>query len=73
MPKLEPVATERLAATEFNKDASDFEKLSWACDELQRRINANKVCEIRKQDNTGLQNRLIKLIGTKRNETCHKL
>ena len=70
MPKLEPVATARLTATEFDKDASDFEKLNWAYDELKRRINVNKVCDIRKQENTGLQNRLVKLIGTKPVISC---
>ena len=65
MPKLEVVASEGQTATSFNRNASDFEKLCWAISELEKkRVNLN-MCDIRKPVNANLQNRLVKLIGTK--------
>ena len=66
MPKLEVVASEGQTATNnFNKNASDFEKLCWAISELEKKhVNLN-MCDIRKPVNANLQNRLVKLIGSK--------
>ena len=50
---------------DFEK-ASDFEKLKWAIAELEKLEKVNiKTCDIRKPINVRLQNRLVKLIGTK--------
>ena len=65
MPKLEPVAIAGQTATGFDDKSSDFEKLQWAIAELTRREKVVHVCDIRKDVNTNLQNRLVKLIGTK--------
>ena len=65
MPKLEAVASEGQPATVFDKNASNFEKLCWAISELEKKqVNVN-MCDIRKPVNAKLQNRLVKLIGTK--------
>ena len=65
MPKLDSVVLAGQTATGFDEKASDFEKIQWAIAELEKRVNVNKVCDIRKSASKGLQNRLAKLIGSK--------
>ena len=65
MPKLNSVVLAGQTATGFDEKASDFEKIQWAIAELEKRVNVNKVCDIRKSASKGLQNRLAKLIGSK--------
>ena len=53
--------------TGFNEKSSDFEKIQWAIAELTK-IEKKKnehLCDIKKNVNAGLQNRLVKLIGSK--------
>ena len=50
-------------AAGFNSDASNYQKLMWAISELEK-VHVNK-CDIRKPVNMNIQNRLVKLIGTK--------
>ena len=63
--KLISVTQERQTVAGFDHKASDFEKIQWAISELEKRVSVNKVCDIRKPVNVGLQNRLVKLIGSK--------
>ena len=58
-----PVADEA-TATGFDAKSSEYEKLIWAISELEKR-NKVKICNIRKPVNSGLKNRLVKLIGSK--------
>ena len=44
---------------------SDFEKLCWAINELEKKHVNVKMCDIRKPVNANMQNRLVKLIGSK--------
>ena len=51
--------------TGFNDKSSDFEKLQWAIAELSKREETAYLCDIRKSVNTSMQNKLVKLIGSK--------
>ena len=63
MPKLEGVASRRQEATTFDSTASNYDKLMWAISELEKRdVN---ICDIRKPADAKIQNKLVKLIGTK--------
>ena len=62
--KLAPVAATGCTATGFKPESSEYEKLLWAISELEKR-NKVKICNIRKSVNSGLQNRIVKLIGSK--------
>ena len=68
--KLSSVAPERQTVAGLSEDASDFEKVQWAISELEKRVRVNSICDIRKPVNTGLQNHIIKLIGTKPIVSC---
>ena len=67
--KLDSVALERPRVTGFSEDASEFEKLQWAISELEKRVEVKSI-DIRKSVNVGLQNRLVKLIGSKPIVSC---
>ena len=58
--------------TGFSENASDFEKLNWAINELERRekVEVKKIVDIRRPVNAGLTNRLAKLIGSKPIVSC---
>ena len=65
--KLDPVAIAGQTATGFNDKSSDFDKLQWAIAELEKREKNDTFyhIDIKKDLNTGLRNRLVKLIGSK--------
>ena len=62
--KLAPVVGAGHLTTDFNENASDYEKLQWAISELEKRVSI-KSCDIRRSVNGILSNRLVKLIGKK--------
>ena len=51
--------------TGFSNLSSDYEKLQWAIAELEKREKNEHFCDIRKPANIVLNNRLVKLIGSK--------
>ena len=66
MPKLDPVVDAGQATTDFDfNKSSDAEKLQWAISELEKRVKVDSVCDIRKPVSSGLQRRLVRLIGAK--------
>ena len=62
--KLASVANARQCAADYS-EASEYELLSACIAELQSRLDAGKVKDVRRKDNVPLQNRLVKLIGNK--------
>ena len=62
--KLASVANARQCAADHS-EASEYELLSACIAELQSRLDAGKVKDVRRKDNVPLQNRLVKLIGNK--------
>ena len=63
--KLSAVADARQDATVDLTKSSDYEKLIWAISELEKRELFQNRCDIRKNVNSSLQTRLVKLIGDK--------
>ena len=54
----------------IRENASDFEKIQWAISELEKKVKVGSICDVRKPVNTGLQNRLVRLIGNKPIISC---
>ena len=68
--KLSLVASKRQTATGFRENALDFEKIQWVISKLEKKVRVDSICDIRKPVNTGLQNRLVRLVGNKPIISC---
>ena len=62
--KLKPGAHEGQCAAVVDKEASDLDMVNACIAELELQ-SRTKICDVRRRDNIPLQNRLVKLIGTK--------